>query len=118
MSVQCSADFLGVKMCSLSAPATLAVLWLPLIISSALGDKVLSHRQFDYSTTTCILDNPENQEIEDANLEECENKCSCFVVRIISTFLLVSEALLELVIFGYQPPPTTIVSIGGCSFCA
>ena len=62
-------------MCSLSAPATWAVLWLPLIISPTLGDKVLSHRQFDYTTTTCILDNPENQAVGDANMEECANKC-------------------------------------------
>lgn len=61
-------------MCSLSAPALWAVLWLSLIISSTFGDKVLSHRQFSYSTTTCILDSG-NQESTETKVEKCANKC-------------------------------------------
>ena len=62
-------------MCTLGSPFTWAALWLPLILSPTLGDKVLSHRQFSYSTTTCIQDTGSQKEATAATLKDCADKC-------------------------------------------
>ena len=72
---QCSVFLCGVRMCTLGSPFTWAALWLPLILSPTLGDKVLSHRQFSYSTTTCIQDTGSQKEATAATLRDCANKC-------------------------------------------
>ena len=72
---QCSVSLRGVKMCTLCSPFTWAMLWLPLILSPTLGDKVLSHREFSYSTVTCIQDTGSQEEATAANLKDCVNKC-------------------------------------------
>ena len=83
-ALQLSRDRLGVKMCTRGAPTALSLVCLSPMVSSTLGDKILSRRQFSYTTTTCIRDGKPEQTAINA---DCPHKCKQSSNVIIKTIM-------------------------------